>query len=44
MRDLYNKVLSVELSTSRPKQEVMRDLGDAAVGFGLAHVRRSRPM
>lgn len=34
MRDLYNKVLSVELSTNRPKQEVMRDLGDAAVGFG----------
>lgn len=34
MRDLYNKVLSVELSINRPKQEVMRDLGDAAVGFG----------
>lgn len=34
MRELYNNVLTVELSTDRPKDNVMRELSELALSFG----------
>ena len=34
MRELYDNVLTVELSTDRPKDDIMRELGDLSLSFG----------